>query len=122
MRRPSRLPVRMKYRSLSGFLMRLLLGIVSVAVLFAAPLCVAQAQSAACEAMVMAPMQGGDHHEPGAPPPNPDCAIGCRLAPQVAPQITAPVRVAYEIYFETVLGTLDGIEVDPAVPPPRWAA
>ncbi len=100
--------------------MRLLLGIVSVLVLFAAPLCVAQAQSPDCEAMMMAPMESSDHQGQGAPPSKLDCAVGCRLAPQVGPQLTVPVRVAYEIFFETELRTLDGIEVDPAVPPPRW--
>lgn len=66
MRKLNRPPVRMKHRSLGCSFMRLLLGIVSVVVLFAAPLCVAQAQSAECEAMVMSPMQGGDHQEPAA--------------------------------------------------------
>jgi hypothetical protein len=121
MGKPNRPPVRMKRRSLGGSFVRLLLGIVSVAVLFAAPLCVAQAQSAECEAMVMAPMESGDHQDQGAPSSTPICAIGCRLAPQVGPQIAVPVGVAYEAYFDTALRALEGIEVDPAVPPPRWA-
>ncbi len=120
MRQPSLPSASTKHRSIGGAFLRLLLRIVSVLVLFAAPLCMAQAQSAECEAVMMATMEGGDHEEQGAPPSKPDCAVGCRLAPQVGPQLPVPVRVAYEIIFKTELRTLDGIEVDPAVPPPRW--
>lgn len=102
--------------------MRLALGIVGALVLLAAPLCVAQAQSSTCEAMVMMPLEGGNHdgHDQSAPTAKPDCAVGCRLVSQLGPQVIAPVRVVYKVQFETEQRTPDGIVVAPVVPPPRW--
>ncbi|MDP2258584.1 MAG: hypothetical protein Q8J89_02560 [Caulobacter sp.] len=121
MRQLNRLSASAKHRLFGGAFLRLLLGLVSATVLLAAPLCMAQAQSAECDAMIMTPMAGDDHQGQGARAPQLDCAVGCRLAPQVGPQVTEPVRIAYEVFFERERHTLDGIEVDPAVPPPRWA-
>ncbi|MBP7703695.1 MAG: hypothetical protein KA105_00260 [Caulobacter sp.] len=104
-------------------LARLMLGVVSALLLLAVPLCTAQAQDTDCATMTMMPMEGSGHHQPldqGAPVSKLDCTLGCRLLPQMGPQVTAPVRVTYEIHFEEALRRLDGIVIDPAVPPPRW--
>ena len=99
---------------------RVALALLSTLMLLAAPLCVAQAQSADCETMTM-PMDVGDHQDQGAPISKLDCAVGCRVVPALGPQVIAPVRVAYEAHFVTDLRTPEGIVIDPAVPPPRWS-
>ncbi len=113
--------VRSQRRSFGGAAARMALALLSALMLLAAPLCVAQAQSADCETMTMT-MEVGDHHDQGAPISKLDCAVGCRLVAPLGPQVTAPVRIAYEVCFVTDLRTPKGIVVDPAVPPPRWAA
>ena len=112
--------VRSQRRSFGGAAVRMALALLSALMLLAAPLCVAQAQSADCETMTM-PMGGGDQQDHGAPASKLDCAVGCRVVPPLGPQVVAPMRVAYEVHFVTDLRTPVGIVVDPAVPPPRWA-
>jgi|GEM_PF-3692477 hypothetical protein len=112
--------VRKLRRSFGGAAARVALALLSTLMLLAAPLCVAQAQSADCDRMTM-PMEVGDHQDQGAPISKLDCAVGCRVVPPLGPQVVAPVRVAYEVHFVTDLRTPEGVVVDPAVPPPRWA-
>lgn len=125
MRRKKPLIAARSHRPLGGAVVRLMLGVLSALLLLAAPLCIAQAQTADCESMMMMPMDdGGDHgahHDQGTPSAKPDCTVGCRVAPTFGASFPAPVRVVYEIQFETELRTLAGIVIDPAVPPPRWS-
>ena len=112
--------MRRQSSSFGGVVARVALALLSTLMLLAAPLCVAQAQSADCETMTM-PMDVGDHQDQGAPISKLDCAVGCRVVPALGPQVIAPVRVAYEAHFVTDLRTPEGIVIDPAVPPPRWS-
>lgn len=120
MPKPGQPVVRKQRRSFRGVVARVALALLSTLMLLAAPLCVAQAQSADCDKMTM-PMEVGDHQDQGARISKLDCAVGCRVVPPLGPQVIAPVRVVYEVHFVTDLRTPEGIVVDPAVPPPRWA-
>jgi hypothetical protein len=110
--------VRRQRRSFGAAIARVALGLLSAVMLLAAPICVAQAQSAHCETMTM---DVADYQDDIAPISKLDCVVACRVIPPLGPQVIAPVRVAYEVHFVTDLRTPEGVVVDPAVPPPRWA-
>ncbi|MBU2135326.1 MAG: hypothetical protein KKA45_03910 [Alphaproteobacteria bacterium] len=120
MRKSKQPVVKSQRRSCGGAVAHVALALLSALMLLAAPLCVAQAQSADCETMTM-PIEVGDHQDQGGPISKLDCAVGCRVVPPLGPQVIAPVRVAYEVHFVTDLRTPEGVVVDPVVPPPRWA-